>query len=74
VIELRVKGFQEMGESLRLIGKGEEKIDTAHLRVAHMIAAFAILPIMPFDLVFGEMEESTLADAGEEVLLGMLEW
>jgi hypothetical protein len=39
-----------------------------------MIAGFAILPIMPLDLVFREVGEGTFADAGIEVLFGMLQW
>jgi hypothetical protein len=39
-----------------------------------MIAGFAILPVMPLDLVFREVVEGTFADAGVEVLFGMLQW
>ena len=56
-----------------MIGKGEEKIDTADLGVTHVVAAFAILTIMPLDLVSGEVAENTLADAGEEILFSMLQ-
>jgi hypothetical protein len=56
-----------------LIGKGEQEIDTTDLGVTHVVAAFAILTIMPLDLVSGEMLESALADAREEVLFSMLQ-
>jgi len=39
-----------------------------------MIAAFAILSIMPLDFMSGEVLQSTLADTGEEVLFGILQW
>lgn len=36
-----------------------------------MVATLPILSIMPFDLVSGEVAESTFADAGEEILFGI---
>jgi hypothetical protein len=57
-----------------LIRKREQKIYTTNLRITHVVAAFSVLTIMPFDLMFGKVLERALTDIWKEILLGIFQW
>ncbi len=52
------------------VSEREQEIDTAHLRIAQVIAGLASMPIMPMDRVFGEEGLCGLANLWNQVLLG----